>query len=161
MSQLQLETPDDLLRMQLRVARTMEDDSLAALGELAEAAESADIKKLFRHHADETQQQIENLRKVFQILELPESTAASPVTKGIGKHAESLIARSAKGLRDQVTLSAALGNEHYEMAAYEALITPLTALGATDAVKLLEENREQEIHTSEELSERLRQLVQG
>jgi ferritin-like metal-binding protein YciE len=160
-SQLQLETPDDLLRMQLRVARTMEDDSLAALGELAEAAESADIKKLFRHHADETKQQIENLHKVFQLLELPESTAASPVTKGIGAHAESLIARSADSLRDQVTLSAALGNEHYEMAAYEALITPLTAMGAADAVKLLEENREQEIHTSKELSERLTKLVQG
>lgn len=160
-SQLELETPEDLLRMQLRTARTMEDDSLAALGELAEAAVSADIKKLFRHHADETKQQIENLREVFRLLEIPESTAASPSTKGISKQAESLISRSAPALRDQVTLSAALGNEHYEMAAYEGLITPLRAMGAADALKLLEENCEQEIHTSEELSNRLKELVGG
>ena len=160
-SQLELETPEDLLRMQLRTARTMEDDSLAALGELAEAAVSADIKKLFRHHADETKQQIENLREVFRLLEIPESTAASPSTKGISKQAESLISRSAPALRDQVTLSAALGNEHYEMAAYEGLITPLRAMGAADALKLLEENCEQEIHASEELSNRLKELVGG
>jgi len=159
MSQLELETPDDLLRMQLRTARTMEDDSLAALGELAEAAVSADIKKLFRHHMDETKQQIENLREVFRILEIPESTAASPSTKGISKQAESLISRSAPALRDRVTLSAALGNEHYEMAAYEGLITPLEAMGVPDALALLVENRDQEIHTSAELSTRLKELV--
>ncbi|GGH41810.1 YciE/YciF ferroxidase family protein [Microbacterium album] len=159
MSQLNLETPEDLLRFQLRTAMTMEEDSLAALGELSEAAQSPDIKKLFRHHADETKEQIENLKKVFQLLEVPESTAASPSTKGISKQAESLIARSAPALRDQVTLSAALGNEHYEMAAYEGLILPVTAMGATEALKLLEANREQEVHTSEELSTRLKELV--
>lgn len=41
MSQLTLESPADLLRYQLRSALTMEDDSLAALGELAAAAKSA------------------------------------------------------------------------------------------------------------------------
>lgn len=159
MSQVNLETPEDLLRLQLRTALTMEDDSLAALGELAEAAASPDVKKLFRHHADETKQQIENLKKVFQLLEVPESTAASPSTKGISKQAESLIAKTAKPLRDQVTLSAALGNEHYEMAAYQALIIPVTALGASDALQLLQENWDQEVHTSEELATRLKELV--
>ncbi|MER7796570.1 DUF892 family protein [Microbacterium sp. NPDC096154] len=159
MSQTHLETPEDLLRFQLRTAMTMEHDSLAALEELSEAAVTADIKKLFRHHADETREQIENLKKVFQLLEVPESTAPSPSTTGISKHAESLIARSAEELRDQVTLSAALGNEHYEMAAYQGIIIPVTAMGATDALQLLQANCEQEIHTSEELAERLKQLV--
>jgi len=159
MSQINLETPEDLLRFQLRTAMTMEEDSLAALGELAEAAVSPDVKKLFRHHADETREQIENLKKVFRLLEVPESTAASPSTKGISKQAESLIARSAPALRDQVTLSAALGNEHYEMAAYQGLILPVAAMGATDALALLQDNREQEEHTSEELATRLKELV--
>ena len=46
-----------------------------------------------------------------------------------------------------------------EMAAYQSLIIPVTALGASDALKLLEENREQEVHTSEELATRLKELV--
>ncbi|MDF2580723.1 MAG: hypothetical protein K0S49_2302 [Microbacterium sp.] len=157
MSQTTLESPVDLLRFQLRTAMTMEEDSLAALGELEQAARSQDVKKMFRHHADETREQIENLRKVFGVLELPESTAASPSTKGIAKQAESLIARSAPALRDQVTLSAALGNEHYEI--YQSLILATRAQGAVDAVTLLTDNLQQETHTSEELAKKLEELV--
>jgi ferritin-like metal-binding protein YciE len=159
MSQTTLESPVDLLRFQLRTAMTMEEDSLAALGELEQAARSQDVKKMFRHHADETREQIENLRKVFGVLELPESTAASPSTKGIAKQAESLIARSAPALRDQVTLSAALGNEHYEISAYQSLILATRAQGAVDAVTLLTDNLQQETHTSEELAKKLEELV--
>ena len=67
MVQQTLTTPEELLRFQLRTAMTMENDSLAALGELAKAARSAEIKKLFRHHADETKDQIANLREVFRL----------------------------------------------------------------------------------------------
>lgn len=159
MSQTKLETPQDLLRFQLRTARTMEDDSLAALGELAAAAKSSDVKKLFRHHADETRQQIANLQRVFTSLGFPESTAASPSTKGISRQAGALIARSAPSLRDRVTLAAALGNEHYEISAYQALIIATEAMGAVEATTLLRENLDQETHTSEELAGRLTELA--
>ncbi|MDR2293621.1 MAG: ferritin-like domain-containing protein [Microbacterium sp.] len=159
MVQQTLDTPDQLMHFQLRTALTMEHDSLAAVEELAGAARSSDIKKLFRHHADETREQIENLGKVFEVLDLKQSTSPSPSTKGISKQAGSLIERSAPKLRDQVALSAALGNEHYEIAAYTSLIVPLTALGATEAVALLQENLDQETHTSEELLDALRKLT--
>lgn len=154
-----LESPADLLQFQLRTAMTMEDDSLAALGELAKAARSADIKKMFRHHADETKEQVENLRKVFGLLDLRESTAPSPSTKGISRQAGSLIERSAPKLRDQVVLASALGNEHYEIAAYRSLIAGAAGLGLSDAVGLLKDNLDQETHTSEELETALRELT--
>ncbi|MGF3052923.1 ferritin-like domain-containing protein [Microbacterium sp. YY-03] len=157
MSQLQLETPEDLLRYQLRSARTMEDDSLAALGELASAAQSSEVEKLFRHHADETKEQIANLSKVFELLELPESTAPSPSTKGISKQAASLIEKSASGLLDQVTLSCALGNEHYEMSMYQGLIVATKSLHP-EAAQLLQDNLDQEVHTSEELLNKLKEM---
>ena len=159
MAQRSLETPLDLLQLQLKTAMTMEDDSLAALGELAKAARSADIKKMFRHHADETKEQIANLRSVFGLLDLREATAASPSTKGISRQAGSLIERSAPKLRDQVVLASALGNEHYEIAAYRSLIAGAQGLGLTDAVGLLTANLDQETHTSEELETTLRELV--
>lgn len=159
MSQTTLESAEDLLRYQLRAARTMEDDSLAALGELADAAKSADVKKLFRHHADETREQIANLGRVFGLLGFPESTAASPSTKGISRQARSLIERSAPALRDQVTLASALGNEHYEISAYGSLIVATDAMGATEASSLLRENLDQETHTSEELATMLKERV--
>lgn len=159
MSQTSLETPADLLRFQLRTAVTMEEDSLAALGELAAAAQSSEVKKLFRHHADETRDQMENLSAVFRVLELPESTAPSPSTKGISKQAGSLLARSAAPLRDQVALSCALGNEHYEISAYESLIIAVEAMGHDEAMALLRENLDQETHTSEELRTRLQAMA--
>lgn len=158
MSQLTLETAQDLVRFQLRAARTMEDDSLAALGELAAAAKSSDVKKMFRHHADETKEQIDNLHKVFGILGLPESTAPSPSTKGISRQAHSLIEKSAPSLRDQVTLSSALGNEHYEIAVYQGLILSVSNIDA-EAARLLQDNLDQETHTSEELLTRLREIA--
>jgi ferritin-like metal-binding protein YciE len=159
MVQQTLKSPTDLLHFQLRTALTMENDSLAALGELAKAARSAEIKKLFRHHADETKEQIENLHKVFQLLELKASTAPSPSTKGISRQAASLLERSAPKLRDQVTLSSALGNEHYEISAYQALIVPTSAMGLPDVVSLLQANLDQEVHTSEELQTTLQQIL--
>lgn len=156
-----IETPEKLVHFQLRSTLTMENDSLAALKELAGAARSSEIKELFRHHADETREQLDNLGKVFVALELKQTTAPSPSTKGISKQAASLIERVAPKLRDRVTLTAALGNEHYEMAAYQGLIVPLTALGASEAVALLQANLDQERHTSEELKKALESLVAG
>jgi ferritin-like metal-binding protein YciE len=159
MSQQTLESPADLLQFQLRTALTMEDDSLAALGELAKAARSAEVKKMFRHHADETKEQVENLHRVFALLDLRQSTAPSPSTKGISRQAGSLIERSAPKLRDQVVLASALGNEHYEIAAYRSLIAGASGLGLSDAVALLTSNLDQETHTSEELETTLRTLT--
>lgn len=154
-----LETPLDLLHLQLRTALTMEDHSLSALGELASAAKSKDIAKMFRHHADETKEQIANLHEVFKLLDLRDTTAPSPSTTGITRQAESLIGKSGPELIDQVVLSCALGNEHYEMSAYESLIIPLQAMGMPDAVKLLQSNLEQEVHTSEELKAMLEKIA--
>ena len=159
MVQQTLKSPTDLLHFQLRTALTMENDSLAALGELTKAARSADIKKLFRHHADETKEQISNLQQVFRLLELKESTAPSPSTKGISRQAASLLERSTPKLRDQVALSSALGNEHYEISAYQALIVPTSAMGLPDVVALLQANLDQEVHTSEELQTTLQKIV--
>jgi len=154
-----LESPTELLHYQLRTALTMEHDSLAALGELAAAAKSADVKKMFKHHAEETKEQIENLHKVFGLLEFKETSAPSPSTKGITKQAESLIDKAAAKLRDQVVLSCALGNEHYEISAYQALIIPAQAMGASDVVALLTANLDQETHTSEELKTMLEKIA--
>jgi ferritin-like metal-binding protein YciE len=150
-----LTTADELLHMQLRTALTMEDDSLAALGVLEKAAKSADVKKMFRHHAGETKEQIANLHKVFKLLDLKLSPAPSPGTKGISKQAESLISKSATAIRDQVVLSSALGNEHFEIASYETLIIPVKAMGVSDVLALLKDNLDQETHTSEELKAEL------
>lgn len=159
MAKKTLTTPDELLHYQLRTALTMENDSLAALGELRSFARDREVVQLLRHHADETEEQLDRLHQVLDLLDAGRRAAASPATKGISKQAVSLIERTAPALRDRVVLSSALGNEHYEIAVYQSLIVPLQAMDADEPVRLLTENLDQENHTSTELQSLLQAMV--
>ncbi|XPP27194.1 MAG: ferritin-like domain-containing protein [Leucobacter sp.] len=159
MSQQHLETAEDLFRYQLRSALTMEQHSLEALDELHAAAKDAKIKKLFSHHSDETREQIDNLEKVFDLLGISESTAPSPATTGIKNQASSLLEKAEPALHNQIALMSALGNEHFEISAYGGLILQAQALGAEEAARLLRNNLDQEVHTSEELHSALQEIL--
>lgn len=159
MAKKTLTSPDELLHYQLRTALTMENDSLAALGELRSFARDREVVQLLRHHADETEEQLDRLHQVLDLLDAGRRAAASPATKGISKQAASLIERTAPALRDRVVLSSALGNEHYEIAVYQSLIVPLQAMDADEPVRLLTENLDQENHTSTELQSLLQAMV--
>lgn len=155
-----IDTPGGLLHRQLCIALTMEQDSLDALGELQQAAQSAAVKKLFSHHAEETEEQISNLHAVLDILTLTAKAAPSQATKGISTQVTSLLEKSSRSLHDRIALSGALGNEHYEIAAYQTLLTPLAALGVSDATALLTANLDQERHASDEIRQLLENVVE-
>lgn len=161
MSQQQLTTPEDLFRYQVRSAFQMEQHSLEALSDLHSAAKDNKIKKLFSHHSDETKEQVANLESVFQLLGHDSSTAPSPATTGIKNQAAALLDKAEPKLHNQIALMSALGNEHFEISAYEGLLVQANALGASDVVKLLQENLDQEVHTSEELRTALQELLAG
>jgi len=160
MSQLKLETPEDLFRYQLRSAHTMEQHSLEALDELHSAARDRSVKKLFSHHADETREQLDNLEKVFALFEYDFTSAPSPATTGIKNQASSLIEKADASLHDQITLMSALGNEHFEISMYGGLVLQAKVLGVPDAAQLLQANLDQEVHTSEELQSALEGVLQ-
>ena len=61
-----VETPQDLFAFKLGATLKMENTVLEMLGELEEKAQSEDLKEKFSHHADETREQIRNL-KTFQL----------------------------------------------------------------------------------------------
>lgn len=159
MTQQNIHTPEELLHFQLRSALQMEQHSLDALDELHSAANDAKVKHLFSHHAEETQEQIGNLERVFGMFEWNDTTAPSPATTGITKQAASLLERTDPALHDQVTLMSAMGNEHFEISAYQGLILATEAMGATDAASLLKANLDQEVHTSEELHAALQGML--
>lgn len=159
MSQQHLESPQDLFQYQLRSALTMEEHSLQALDDLHSAARDSKVKKLFSHHADETKDQIANLKKSFELFDVKESTAPSPATTGIKTQAAGLLDKAATGLHTQIALMSALGNEHFEISSYMSLILQAELLQLPDVAKLLQENLEQEKHTSEELEKALKEVL--
>ncbi|KHK99035.1 hypothetical protein LK09_07410 [Microbacterium mangrovi] len=153
------DTPQELFEYRLGSALSMEEDSLQMLGELEEAAHSSELKAMFRHHAGETRQQIENLQAVCSELGLSADLEPSQTTKGLAKEGSALIRKSGDNLVDSVAVAAALGTEHYEIAAYEALIAAAEGMGQTRVVDLLRANLAQEQHTSEELVAKAKQYA--
>jgi ferritin-like metal-binding protein YciE len=149
----------DLFEYQLGSALTMEHDSLTMLRELEMAAQSPEVKQLFAHHQEETQQQIDNLERAFQLIGKEPDRSPSATTKGLMKEGAALIGKTDKSLVDNVALSAALGTEHYEISAYESLCIAAEAMGAGEVQNLLQQNLEQEKHTSEELAQAARKVA--
>jgi len=153
------EHPRELFEYQLGAALTMEHDSLTMLRELQIAAQSDEVKRLFSHHEGETERQIENLERVFALLGRKPDRSPSATTKGLMKEGASMLAKTSEPLRDNVALAAALGTEHYEISAYESLVLAADAMGEAEVRSLLQENLEQEKHTSKELLLAARQLA--
>lgn len=137
-------TADEVFSFKLGSALAMEHDSLEMLGDMEQTAMRSEVKDLFRDHARETRQQIENLDNCFAALGFERHQEPSPTMKGLAKETESFIAKTDNALVDAVVLAGALETEHHETAVYESLIAQAKALGATEAAELLNQNLLQE-----------------
>ena len=149
----------ELFGHKLGSALTMEQDVLDMLGELEEKAQRSELKQQFKHHAEETRQQIDNIEQVFRTLGEEPDDSPHPVTKALDKDAKANIKMADDSVIDAVILTGAAETEHHEIAVYESLITQAEELGQPDAVRLLEENLKIEQHTLEEVKQQQRQVV--
>src|ERR1041385_4232175 len=142
-----IESPTELFTYKLGAALTMEKTVLDMLGQLEGAAQRDELKQQFRHHAQETEQQIRNLEQAFQALGVEVDDKPCPAIEGIEKEGQTLIKKTDEHLVDAVILGGAAETEHHEIAVYEGLITKAEAKREQDVVALLQENLEQEQHT--------------
>jgi len=140
-------------------ALTMEQDVLDMLGDLEDKAQRQELKQQFRHHADETRQQIDNIEQVFRALGEEPDESPCVITKALDKEAKANIKMADDSVVDTVILAGAAETEHHEIAVYETLITQAEELGQPDVVRLLQQNLEIEQHTLEEVKQRQRQVA--
>jgi ferritin-like metal-binding protein YciE len=155
-----LNTPQELFSFKLGAALTMENNVLEMLGKLEEESQSDQLKQQFRHHAEETQQQIRNIEQAFHALGQEPDDSPCPAIQGLDKEAKANIKMADDSVVDAVILSGAAETEHHEIAVYEGLITQANAMGKNDVVQLLQQNLEQEQHTLEEVKQAAQQLAQ-
>jgi ferritin-like metal-binding protein YciE len=146
-----LDTPQKLLTQKLGSALTMEHTVLDMLGELEKKARHEDLKSLFRHHAEETEQQIGNIGRAFAALDQEPDKKPCPAIKALQVEGKATIELAKGDLVDDVVLAAASETEHHEIAVYEELITFAEAMGSEDVAALLRENLEQEQHMLDEV----------
>lgn len=146
-----LNTPEEIFHHKLGAALTMENNVLEMLGELEKEARHDELRRLFRHHADETRQQIANIERSFELLGEEVDDSACPTIHAIEKEGKAEIKKTEESIVDAVILAGATETEHHEIAVYETLVTNAEARGAAEVAKLLRQNLEQEQHTLEEV----------
>jgi ferritin-like metal-binding protein YciE len=138
---------------ELRDAYDAEKQLIRALPKMAKKATSEDLTAAFEAHLEETRGHVDKLEQVFGALD----------EKVRGKHCDGIagIIEEGKSIMeenfDDTTMDACLiaggqRAEHYEMAAYGALVAWAKVMGHTEAADLLEEILEEEKAADEKLT---------
>lgn len=139
-----VETPTELFVHELGAALTMEETILELLENLQDKAFDGKLRQQLQQHHTETQQQIQNLRRIFEALGRQPEKQPCPAIDGLEKDGEQLIKQVDDALVDSVILGAVIKTEHLEVAVYDGLIIKAEQLDDDDIVALLQENLEQE-----------------
>jgi ferritin-like metal-binding protein YciE len=129
-----------------------EHQFLEAMGKMREMASDPKLQELLEEHMQQTQEQIAKLQEVFSELGKEPERQECMGAKGLVDEATKMMEEAGSPeLRDAVIAGAATKAEHYEMVSYADLIDGAEMMKKRKAVKLLSENREQEVSTARRL----------
>ncbi|MBX9775747.1 MAG: DUF892 family protein [Xanthobacteraceae bacterium] len=141
-----------LLIDQLRDILHAEKQLLKALPKMAEAAQSAQLKRLFEAHLEETEAQVERLNECFDLLGTAARAKPCKGMMGLIEEGQEVIKAGEKkdgSAADLALIGAAQRIEHYEIAGYMTARNLAQQLHQTAIVQLLskclgeEENADQ------------------
>lgn len=126
-----------------------------ALPKMKKAATSPELAQAFDQHTQETQQHVDTLEQVFELLGEKASARKCDAMEGLLAEADSIIEDTEKGtlIRDAGLILAAQKVEHYEIATYGTLRTFAENMGHTDVVELLQKTLDNEKATDVALTE--------
>lgn len=124
-----------------------------ALPKMAKAAQSDQLQHAFDKHHDETENHIERLEKIFELIGKPARGKKCDAIEGILDEGKEVMDEyEDTPALDAGLLAAAQAVEHYEISRYGTLKSWADKLGLKDAVTLLEQTLSEERKTDETLS---------
>ena len=143
---------EELFEHELEDIYYAEHAILDALEELADQVERDDIRQAFLEHREETEQHIDRLEQVFEMIGEPPEEEECEGIQGLIAEQEEFADEDPDGdVLDVFNLTSAQKVEHYEIAAYGNLAMLAERLGMDEAGDILHENLESEEETLEEL----------
>ncbi len=146
-------TLEDLFLDTLKDIYYAERKILKALPKMKRAATDESLAQAFEKHHGETEEQIERLQKVFEIMGKPARGKTCDAIEGIISEAEDIMDEfKGSPALDAGLISSAQAVEHYEITRYGTLHRWATELGMKDVAKLLDETLQQEWKTDADLT---------
>jgi len=147
-------TLGDLFLETLKDTYSAEKQILRALSKMEKFAQSEQLADAFQKYRGETEEQIDRLEQVFELLEKPPRAKMCQATQGIIEEATE-VAQEFKGSEalDAGIIAAAQAVEHYEIARYGSLKSWAAQLGMNEVVKLLDATLQEEKKTDSLLTQ--------
>jgi ferritin-like metal-binding protein YciE len=146
-------TLDDLFLDTLKDIYYAEKQILNALPKMAKAATSDELRAAFEKHEGETEEQVERLEQIFELLGKPPRGKTCDAIVGIIEEGKEVMSEyKGTAALDAGLIAAAQAVEHYEISRYGTLKSWATKLGMKQAVTLLDQTLSEEKKTDETLS---------
>ena len=142
----QMNDPRELFLHELGDVLYAERTLVKTLPKLQEEASDDELAEGFGEHLEETRQHVENLEQAFEALGEPAKAEKCPGIEGIKKEHDEFVSNESPSpeVLNAFLTGAGARTEHYEIAAYEGLITMAEAMGEDEVARLLNENLAQE-----------------
>lgn len=151
---MSVDSAEKLFVEELHDLYSAETQITKALPKLAKAASSNELRTAFEHHLKETEEHVQRLEQIFEMIgERPKGKTCEGI-KGIIEEGERMMKDTQEGpVRDEALISGAQRVEHYEMAAYGTVRTYAERLGKQQMVQLLERTLEEEKAADKKLTD--------
>lgn len=151
---MHVDSMERLFVSELRDLYSAETQITKALPKMAKEASSTELRTALEHHLKETEEQVQRLEQIFEMIgESPKGKTCEGL-KGIIEEGESSMKDAEKGpVRDEAIIASGQRVEHYEMAAYGTVRTFAERLGKQQMVQLLERTLEEEKAADKKLTE--------
>jgi ferritin-like metal-binding protein YciE len=144
---------DSLFADELKDIYDAEKQITKALPKMMKKAGAEELRSAFEEHLQQTEQQIERLEQVFELLELPARGKKCIGMQNLIKEGQEMMAEAEdEDTRDALMIAAAQKIEHYEIAAYGTLRVWANLLGHTEAAGLFEQTLDEEKETDQRLT---------
>jgi ferritin-like metal-binding protein YciE len=128
----------------------MEETALKLLATFRGKASDSKLRRRLQDQYQETQLQIQNLRRVFEALGERAESRPSPTVDAFEKEGTQMIAQVDNDLVDSVILDGVIETASHGIAAYNELIIKAETIGEEDLVPLFQENLEQDYQALDE-----------
>ncbi len=141
-----MQDPRELFMHELGDILYAERTLVKTLPKLQDEASDDELASGFEAHLEETKQHVKNVEAAFEKLGETAKAEKCPGIDGIKKEHDEFVSNESPSqeILDAFLTGAAARAEHYEIAAYEGLVTMAEAMGETEVAELLGKNLEQE-----------------
>lgn len=148
-----MKSMDELFHAMLQDVLYAEKQLIKTLAKLAKNASNPDLQKAFTEHRAETQEHVERLDKVFEMVGKRPRAKKCEAILGIVAEGDEVIEEAEDDqILDAGLIASAQAAEHYEIARYGTLVAWAKQIGQPDIASLLSQTLEEEKKTDALLS---------